>query len=244
MSSKLVLVTAISLFVSLSAGSTPAMGPSMTTELVRRQAQSTNYFSIHATQIPEDEYYMGVGRGVFRNGQTSNYWIQCTQQPYTVSRGYAGCGIDDLYTRCAGNVAEARDGTDITCRTSLGFACMTARIFDDLDATTYDSWIKCGLSGEMTDLVRTPTGSSTTLPDVAIVAATTSSSTVRVQSTGTPAPVPSSPVITAVPTEQSQSGLATSLVVSTPSSTPNRSSTITVSTLTLCLSAIASMLLI
>ena len=47
---------------------------------------------------------------------------------------------------------------------------MTARIFDDLDATTYDSWIKCGLSGEMTDLVRTPTGSSTTLPDVAIVA--------------------------------------------------------------------------
>lgn len=55
-------------------------------------------------------------------------------------------------------------------RASLGFACMTAKIFDDLDATTYDSWIKCGLSGEMTNLVRTPTGSSTTLPDVRIVA--------------------------------------------------------------------------
>ena len=42
-------------------------------ELLKRQsAQTTSYYSVYATSIPNDEYFMGMGRGFLRGGDTSD----------------------------------------------------------------------------------------------------------------------------------------------------------------------------
>lgn len=53
-----------------------------------------------------------------------------------------------------------------TSRTDEGYTCVTNKIFKNMDVTSYTPWILCGKSGYSSLLLRTPTGSSTTLPDL------------------------------------------------------------------------------
>ncbi len=62
---------ALNTLVNASSAPTPAPTPAPTLpELLqgRQEKESTNYFSIYETPIPNDSYYLGIGQAIFSTG--------------------------------------------------------------------------------------------------------------------------------------------------------------------------------
>ncbi|RTE84493.1 hypothetical protein BHE90_000844 [Fusarium euwallaceae] len=134
-------------------GPAPTLPPA---NLVERDASSTrvstSYYALATTQVPRDEYYVGMGK----NGTEGNYyWVSCINEPFTTISSYGGCGRDDVYTRCSGRTALGMDGGEILCDVE----CVTHRIYQDLDVTTWTPFLGCGRGTSTMNLLRTSTSS-------------------------------------------------------------------------------------
>ncbi|KAJ2896126.1 hypothetical protein MKZ38_005850 [Zalerion maritima] len=128
-------------------------------EVLERRASSlvtTSYYSLVSTEIPKDKY--SIGMGLQKADTNSYYWLYCINDAFSVSSSassivYGGCGSDDLYTSCNGKTASGIDGGEILC----DLDCVTHKVYQDLDATTYTTFIGCGRGTSTMNLLRTST---------------------------------------------------------------------------------------
>ncbi|UPK94203.1 hypothetical protein LCI18_005138 [Fusarium solani-melongenae] len=148
-----VKLLALTTTVRANPGPTATLPPA---NLIERDTSSTrvttSYYALATTQVPRDEYYVGMGK----NGTRGNYyWVSCISEPFTTISSYGGCGRDDVYTRCSGRTALGIDGGEVLCDVE----CVTHRIYQDLDVTTWTPFLGCGRGTSTMNLLRTSTHS-------------------------------------------------------------------------------------
>ncbi|KAF2261893.1 hypothetical protein CC78DRAFT_619001 [Lojkania enalia] len=142
----------------------------------------TEYWDYATTSIPMDDHFIGV----IKVSDRDELWsLSCINAPLTVSAGYAGCGLDDLYTRCLGSTAYGADGDNIRCKS--GYRCISHSIYEDFtayNASSYTPFLGCGLSTATMDIIRTPSLTSTQSLSSPLPTETTARETTSTRSVG------------------------------------------------------------